>query len=229
MGAPAISSPRTPPRRRTRATTRTGTATRTRTRNRNARARSGADVIRFPVNAVGRTAATVGGLADSGVVVGMARSRLWIGVLGVLLGGIVAINVVGLSLSSSESRTASQVDELVRSNSVQQSRLAHRLSNGQISRKAAALGLAVPTPDAVRYIDAGGNDAERAAERLADGEITNAPPALTAPEADTAGTTTEPTIPPVDPAVTATTDPAAAVMPPATTSTDPALAPVTTP
>lgn len=224
MGAPAVTTPRSSPRRRARMATRP--------RSRTPRSRSGADVIRFPVNAVGRTAATVGGLADSGVVIGMARSRLWIGVLGVLLGGIVAMNVVGLSLSSSESRTASRIDELIRANSVQQSRLAHRLSNGEISRKAAALGLTVPAPDAVHYISAGSNDAERAAKRLADGAITNAPPAPAATEAVTTDTTTTgTTTTTVDPAVTATTDPAATTTVPAatTTSTDPATTPVTTP
>src|SRR3954452_24442711 len=40
-------------------------------------------------------------LPDSGLMVRMTRGRVWIGVLGVLLVGIVAINVVTLSLSAS--------------------------------------------------------------------------------------------------------------------------------
>jgi hypothetical protein len=225
MGAPAASAPRTAPRPktvpgpRTRATPRPA---------RNQRPRAGGNVVRMPVNAVGRTAATVGGIADSGIVVGMARSRLWIGVLGVLLGGIVALNVVGLSISSSESRVASRIDDLVRANSVQQSRLAHRLSNGEISRKASVLGLAVPAPDAVRYLDSRGSDATRAAKRLAAGEIANAPPALAVTDEATTDTTTTDlaaaATTAVDPAstTTATTvDPAAGV-----TATDPTLAPV---
>ena len=124
-------------------------------------------VVRLPVTAVAGTAGAVGGIADSPIVVAMTRSRLWIGVLGVLLGGIVAINVVGLSLSASGSQTSAKIDELIRENSVQQSRLAHRLSNARISREATALGLSVPAADAVNYLKSGDADAKRAAERLA--------------------------------------------------------------
>jgi len=179
-------------------------------------AASSGNVAMLPVNAVG-------GIADSGVVMGMARSRVWIGVLGVLLGGIVAINVVGLSLSASGSQTSAKIDDLIRDNSVQQSRLAHRLSNGRISKEATTLGLAVPAPDAVHYLKASDSDAKQAAQRLADGSITNAPPPITPSETET---TVDPATTAVDPAV-----PAAPVTDPATVTatTDPALAPVTTP
>ena len=46
------------------------------------------------------TAAAVRHLPDSGLVVRMTRGRAWIGVLGVLLAGIVALNVVTLSLAA---------------------------------------------------------------------------------------------------------------------------------
>lgn len=186
--------------------------------SRRTRVASSGNVAMLPVNAVG-------GIADSGVVMGMARSRVWIGVLGVLLGGIVAINVVGLSLSASGSQTSAKIDELIRDNSVQQSRLAHRLSNGRISREAGALGLAVPAPDAVHYLKAADADAKEAAKRLADGSITNAPPAVTPSEGATTvdGTTTATTT------ATTTVDPAVATVDPAAVTTDPTLAPVTTP
>jgi hypothetical protein len=178
----------------------------------------------MPVNAVGRTAVAVGGIADSGVVVGMARSRVWIAVLGVLLGGIVAMNVVGLSLSADGSRTSAKIDQLIQDNSVQQSRLAHRLSNGQISKHAAELGLAVPAPDAVRYLSSSASDAKQAAERLADGSIVNAPPAVAS---DAAATTDPATLTTdhatTDPATAVTTDPATAV------TTDSAVSPATSP
>ena len=225
MGAPAISSPRpatrTAPKRTSAPARRPRTKARTRAQ---ARPATAGGVVRFPVNAVGRTAATVSGIADSGFVVGMARSRVWIAVLGVLLGGIVAVNVVGLSLSASGSETSAKIDELIRDNSVQRSRLAHRLSNGQITKAADSLGLAVPAPDAVHYLNSSATDAERAAERLADGSIANAPPAIMPTE-------TETTV--VDPAAVATTDPTVPVDPaivdPATTYVDPAVTSVTTP
>jgi hypothetical protein len=168
----------------------------------------------LPVNAVG-------GIADSGFVIGMARSRVWIGVLGVLLGGIVAINVVGLSLSASGSQTSAKIDELIRDNSVQRSRLAHRLSNGRISKQASALGLAVPAPDAVHYLKSGDADAKRAAERLADGSITNAPPVATPSEAATDPST-------IAPATTTTTAVPSTPVTPVAPAVDPATGVVTT-
>ncbi len=175
----------------------------------------------MPVNAVGRTAVAVGGIADSGVVVGMSRSRVWIVVLGLLLGGIVAVNVVGLSLSAAGSQTSAKIDELIRDNSVLGGRIAHRLSNGRITGEATALGLAIPAPDAVHYVNSSAADAKRAAERLADGSISNAPPVLAQSEAEVV----DPLIAPTEPTVV--TDPAtmAAVDPAATAVTAPAVIP----
>jgi hypothetical protein len=53
--------------------------------------------------AVGATAGAVGGLADSGLVVRLTRGRLWIGALAMLLVGIVALNVMALSLNATSS------------------------------------------------------------------------------------------------------------------------------
>ena len=100
----------------------------------------------FPVNAVS-------GIADSGFVVGMSRGRAWIVVLGLLLGGIVALNVIGLSLSSSGGTVSAKIDEIQQENSVLRGRIASRLSNERITRAATSLGLAVPAPDAVHYDD----------------------------------------------------------------------------
>jgi hypothetical protein len=165
----------------------------------------------MPVNAVGRTAVAVGGIADSGVVVGMSRSRVWIVVLGLLLGGIVAVNVVGLSLSAAGSQTSAKIDELIRDNSVLGGRIAHRLSNGKITGEATVLGLAIPAPDAVHYVNSSAADAKRAAERLADGSISNAPPVLAQSEAEAIDPLTVPTDPAVvtDPATVVAVDPAA--------------------
>ena len=226
MGAPAISRPRPATRPAPKRAPARSPRPASRPRSRPA-GRSATGVVRFPANAVGRTAATVSGIADSGFVTGMARSRAWIAVLGVLLGGIVAVNVVGLSLSAAGSETSAKIDELIRDNSVQRSRLAHRLSNGQITKAADALGLAVPAADAVNYLNSSSADAKRAAERLADGSIANAPPAIGVSEttvADPAVTTTDPTVL-VDPATTYV-DPA---VDPAAGYVDPAIAPVTTP
>lgn len=147
------------------------------------------------VSAVGRTAVRVGGIADSGVVVGMARGRAWIVVLGILLGGIVALNVWGLGLSAGGSAAAAKIDELQRESSVLRSRAASRTSIDRIEAAAAELGLAVPPPDGVHYLTGSSSDAEKAAERLANGRIAIAPPPPSAASVEEV----------VDPAATATT------------------------
>jgi hypothetical protein len=243
MGAPAI-SPRARPAARPKARpkavpkpkpkSRPGQASRTRasaapakrpvSRPRSPRSRTrpsaGGNVAMLPVNAVG-------GIADSGFVVGMSRGRAWIVVLGLLLGGIVALNVVGLSLSAAGSATSAKIDELQKENSVYRARIANRLSNERVTKAATALGLSVPAPDAVHYLGAKGSDAEQAAQRLADGLIANTPPAIEPTEADLAAaatTTTDPAV--VDPAAVPV-DPAAATT--TVPSVDPTLAPTTTP
>jgi hypothetical protein len=132
----------------------------------------------------------VGGIADSGVVVGMTRGRLWIGVLGLLLGGIVALNVWGLSLSASSSGAAAKIDELERSNGVLQDRIDRRLSMAKVREAAASVGLTAPAPKRIRYRRAGSGDAARAAQRLAAGEISLIAAALAAEPVTADGTLT---------------------------------------
>ncbi|MFN8150124.1 MAG: hypothetical protein U0R24_03215 [Solirubrobacterales bacterium] len=184
------------------------------------RTRTGSGAVAGAGNVVMLPVSAVSGIADSGLVTRMTRSRLWIGVLGLLLGGIVAINVLGLGLSASSSTTESRIDSLQSDNGVLRMREAKRLSTEEIQQKAAALGLFVPAPDAIKYLRSGGDDAAVAAKRLAAGEITAGTPAAedgaVADAADDVATT-------VDPAATTTTDPAAA----ATTPSEPIIDPNT--
>lgn len=191
-------------------------------------------VVMLPVQAVAGTAGAVGGIADSPLLVSMTRGRAWIAVLGVLLGGIVAINVWGLSLSASTSGTAAKIDELEQSNSVLAARAARRGSTEKISALAASEGLDTATPKAIRYLEYGPSDAADAAKRLAAGEISILASLPIAPEfSDPAA------VAPVDPAPVPTdtttapiatepvvedpvTDPAAVT--PAPEVTDPAVA-----
>lgn len=175
---------------------------------------SAGNVVLFPV-------AAVSGIADSGLVTGLTRSRLWIGLLGVLLGGIVAINVWGLGLSASLSTVETKIDGLLSDNGVISARNAEQLSTDQIQAQASAMGLAIPAPAAIHYLDAHDSDAAKAAKRLAQGEITVGAPALQASETDIE--VTDPTV------TTATTDPAVApVAPdPVATTTDPIIDPNT--
>ncbi|HET6831115.1 MAG TPA: hypothetical protein VFH44_07175 [Solirubrobacterales bacterium] len=188
---------------------------------------AGASVALLPVNAIS-------GIADSQFVVGMSRGRAWVVVLGVLLTGIVALNVLGLSLSAAGSDTSKKVDELQQQNSVLRARIANRLSTERISQAASALGLAVPAPDAVSYLESRSGDAERAAQRLAAGEIAAGAPAI-APVTPVEPAVTDPAT--IDPAATdptavtpttSTVDPAATTAPTTPSPVDPALAPTAT-
>ena len=188
----------------------------------------------IPVHAVGGAAGAVGGIANSGVVVGMTRGRLWIGVLAALLGGIVALNVWGLSMSASTSGTATKIDELERGNTVLEAKIAKLTADDRVQAVAASLGLATPAPDGIRYLKARPKDAEAAATRVASGQISIldavAPAfveavALSAPAPAATADPSEPAAPVAAPAVApeapAPVDPAA--------TPAPAADPVTTP
>jgi hypothetical protein len=158
-----------------------------------------------------RTVGAVGGIADKGIFVWLTRGRLWIGLLGALLVGIVALNVMALSFSASSSSAGQQADELKRQNSALRTELASKLSSQQVQASAAKLGLVFAPPGSIRYLSTSPGDAAKAAERIRSGDLdpsTYVPPAAV----ETA------TVPPVDAATVAPTEADAAV------ATDPATA-----
>ncbi len=179
--------------------------------------------------AAARTAGAVGGIADSGVFVWLTRGRLWIGLLGGLLVGIVALNVMSLSFSSSSSGAAGQADELRRVNSTLRAQIAEKLSRSEVQAEATKLGLGWPAPSVISYVHPSADDAAVAAKRLRNGELTvgSSAVAVSAVPAE-----------PIEPVVTETApvaevpvaDPATVVpeatAPVATTPADPAVAPV---
>lgn len=175
--------------------------------------------LAIPAAAVGKTAVAVGGLADSGIVVRLTRSRLWIGLIAALLVGIVALNVYALSLNASGSRVAQEAEGLALENSALRAQLTERLSNERISSAASKLGLIVPAPDSIRYLRGSDADAAAAAERLLEGRISGS----AAPDPEPA--VTEPVAP--APEAVAPVEPVAPVTDPV--PVDPAAAPATVP
>jgi hypothetical protein len=97
----------------------------------------------------------------------MTRGRAWIGVLGVLLAGIVAINVVTLSLAASAGQIDRNIAALESENSILHNRDAERSGVARVRHEAAALGLVTATTDQIGYVQASSNDATVAAQRLA--------------------------------------------------------------
>jgi hypothetical protein len=115
----------------------------------------------------GRTAVAVGQLPDSGLVVRMTRGRAWIAVLGVLLAGIVTLNVITLSFAASSGRIDAQITVLDQENSILRGRDARLYGTGAMRNAAGALGLAMPPTDQIHFADAGPDDVATAAQRLA--------------------------------------------------------------
>jgi hypothetical protein len=126
--------------------------------------RSGGQLIPL---AVGRTAVAVRQLPDSGLVVRMTRGRAWIAVLGVLLVGIVALNVATLSFGASAGKIDEQITTLEQENGTLRGRLALIDGIGRVRHEAAPLGLAMPSSDTIRFVEAGSHDVATAAQRLA--------------------------------------------------------------
>jgi hypothetical protein len=144
-GAPA-GRPATAPARR-----RSGTAIR---RNRNQ-------------SLVGRTANAVTALPESTAVRRMSQGRAWIAIIGVLLIGIVAINVVTVSYGAMSSRIGTDTAELQRQNSILSSQITQSLSMPRVREAATTAGMAVPAPDEIVYRQYQPGDIAAAAQRLA--------------------------------------------------------------
>jgi hypothetical protein len=117
--------------------------------------------------AVGRTAVAVSQLPDSGLVVRLTRGRAWIAVLGALLVGIVALNVVTLSFAASSGQIDEQITALDQENSILRGRDAQLSGIGAVRNAAVPLGLTMPSSEEIHFSDVDGDDVATAAARLA--------------------------------------------------------------
>jgi hypothetical protein len=115
----------------------------------------------------GRTAVAVGQLPDSGLMVRMTRGRAWIAVLGVLLVGIVGLNVVTLSFAASSGKIDAAITALGQENPILEGRDTRLTSPGPIRQAAIPLGLAMPASEEIHFTEAGPKDVATAAARLA--------------------------------------------------------------
>ena len=113
------------------------------------------------------TATAVRNLPDSGLVVRMTRGRAWIGVLGMLLAGIVALNVITLSLAAGAGHVDQNIQALDEENSILRSRDAQKSGADRIRQDAAGLGLSAAAVDQVGSTQVSPRDVETAARRLA--------------------------------------------------------------
>ena len=173
----------------------------------------------FPQAAM-RSAGAVRDFSDSSLIHRMTRGRSWIAVLCALLGGIVALNVLSLSLTAGSGRTSLQIDELKTDVSSLQAQIEEKLSAVKVEAEAARLGLANPDPRSITFLSASDADARRVAHLLAtDGFLLAPSQPSSYPEP---GTTYAP-VPTTSPAAT-TAEPTTATAAPTTT-----VAPASTP
>jgi hypothetical protein len=127
------------------------------------RGRTGSHLIPIAVG----TATAVRQFPDSTLIVRMTQGRLWIGVLGALLAGIVALNVFTLSLTAEAGHVDQNIVALEKENGILRSRDAQRSGSFRIRHDAGALGMEMAAVDEVSSIEPSRGDVAIAVQRLA--------------------------------------------------------------
>ena len=113
------------------------------------------------------TASLVKELPDSSLIVRLTQGRAWIGVLGVLLAGIVALNVFTLGLAANAGHIDQNIVALEEENSFLRSVATAASGSARVRSEAGALGYAMADVDQVTSIQAGDDDLAVAVQRLA--------------------------------------------------------------
>lgn len=214
-------------------------------------ARGRSAVVSAPHESValpGRALAVVRGLPDHSLIDRLVRGRAWIPVLGVLLVGIVAMQVEILKLGSTMGRAMERSSVLQTQNESLQAGVAGLADDQRIERLAAATGMSMPTPDSLVFLparpsgdvggalasihtpDPSGFVAQLAAQAAAAAALMPAPPPATSGASttiSTVGASSSPaattSVTPASPAATPTTSTSAST--PSASAPSPAVAP----
>jgi hypothetical protein len=105
--------------------------------------------------------------APIGILDRLLRGRAWVLCIGVLLAGVVYLNVTLLELNSGIAGMADRAAELKRENSGLRDQVGRLGSTERVQREAAKLDFTMPKPQDVRYLDSDpASDARRAARAL---------------------------------------------------------------
>ena len=114
-----------------------------------------------------RALAGLRALPDHGVVERLTRGRLWIGLIGCLLLGLVSMQVALLKLNAGIGRAVQQGANLERRNGELRAEISRLGSEGRIQAMGAKLGLIMPDAGQVTYLAARpGQDAAAALQAL---------------------------------------------------------------
>jgi cell division protein FtsL len=136
----------------------------------------------------------------------LLTGRAWIALVGLLLAGIVFFNVDVLQMNREITQMADRAAQVKRENDRLRHEYARLASSERIQEAAATLGLVLPAPGEVRYLQSRPKrDARNAAKRMVAPNPTYVAPEPVEPVADSATTppvttppptTTTPTVPP---------------------------------
>jgi hypothetical protein len=110
--------------------------------------------------------ARVRALPEHRVVDRLLRSRLWIWALGVMLGGIVAMQVSLLKLNSGISRAVETSATLERQNGDLETKIASLSATDHVQQGALQLGMIMPAAGDVGYLSPRTDDATRAVRAM---------------------------------------------------------------
>jgi hypothetical protein len=154
-----------------------------------------------------RALALVRGLPDHSLIDRLVRGRAWIPVLGVLLAGIVAMQVEILKLGSSMGRSVERSALLQTQNESLRANVAGLLDDQRIERLAAGMGMTMPRPESLVFLQARpGGGAGKALANIHAPDPTGFISQLTA-QAAAAAALTAPAPAPTSPGATATGSP----------------------
>jgi hypothetical protein len=131
-----------------------------------AQPRRRARVLPIAAGHAGRAAVAVTQLPESGLIHRLTRGRAWIGLLGILLVGIVGLNVATLSFAASSGKVEERNSILSKENSALLSRVATAYGAAKMRNEAKELRLSLPTETQAQMITARPTDVAEAASRL---------------------------------------------------------------
>jgi cell division protein FtsL len=134
----------------------------------------------------------------------LLSGRVWIGLVGVLLAGIVFFNVDLMRMNREITHVADRAAQVKRENASLRQDVAQLANSERIQEAAAELGLVLPAPDQVRYLKSNPRvDARTASKRIIAPTPSDAPdPTVTTPTTTPTTTTPPPTA--TTPSATAT-------------------------
>jgi hypothetical protein len=165
-----------------------------------------------------RAVAFIRALPDHHLLDRVVRGRAWIPILGILLAGIVAMQVEVLKLGAGIGRAIERGTQLQSRNELLRARVASLADDQRIERLAAGMGMMMPAPTAIHFLSLKPSGyVQRAANGIHQPDPTGFAASLPAPDPSTQGAATTGTASTTD-ASTATGATGASSAVPATTS-----------